>query len=415
MKKGKKPVIIVLLASLAMIATVAHTLGIFDGRSLNPVMMQPEFGLTEPAQFLPGENISMIFVENSDGTGDGAARLFRSMRNHGYYLHQTALSQSGLIASGDVVLLKINAQWDQRGGTNTDLLRGVIREILNHSDGFTGEIIIADSGQAHSPHDISGLRGSLDWTHSNAVDPTQSTRRVINYFRAQGYRVSGLVWDDFARTRVEEFDIGDMSNGFVMEDVVRHTGIMISYPKFTSEFGTHVSFKKGIWDPVTRTYNSDIFKVINMPVLKSHWTFQVTAAVKNYMGVPSLPLASQRGSPHNSVGTGGMGTLMVATRIPVLNILDMIWVAPDGGPRSLFNTALQINKIAASTDPFALDHWASREVLMPVAPARIRAAMHPDGTEPGTFGHWMRLSMNELHRAGIWATMNESEMVVVGP
>jgi hypothetical protein len=39
--------------------------------------------------------------------------------------------------------------------------------------------------------------------------------------------------------------------------------------------------------------------------------------------------------------------------------------------------------------------------------------MNPDGTEPGTFGHWLRLSMNELHRAGIWATMNESEMLVI--
>ena len=367
------------------------------------------------AQNIPAGNISMIFVEHSDGTGDGAQRLFSSMRNYGIDLHQSQLSPSGIIASGDVVLLKINAQWDQRGGTNTDLIRGVIRELLNHPDCFTGEIIVADNGQAHSAMRISGSRGNLDWPLSNAVDQSQSTLRVINYFRAMGYPVTGLVWDDFSRVRVQEFNTGDMRNGFVMDDVLHHTNIVVSYPKFTSEFGTHVSFREGIWNPATQTFDSERLKIINMPVLKSHWTFQVTGAVKNYMGVPCNWLPEARGRPHNSVGTGGMGTLLALTRMPALNVLDMIWVAPEGGPRSLYNTAVQVNKIAASTDPVALDHWASREVLMPVAPARIRAAMHPDGTQPGTFGHWLRLSMNELHRAGIWATMNESEMRIVGP
>ena len=409
MKTGKKFGIFILLLALIMF-TAAYARRFIDSVTMD-ILPAP----TAPAQNLPAGSVSRIFVENSDGTGDGAARLFRSMRNHGIDLHQTAASPSGLIARGDVVLLKINAQWDQRGGTNTDLIRGVIREILNHPDGFTGEIIVADNGQAHSAHAASGTRGSLDWPRSNAVDQTQSTRRVINYFRAMGYRVTGLVWDDFSRVRVQEFNTGDMRSGFVMDDGVHHTGIVVSYPKFTTEFGTHVSFREGIWNPAVRTFNREILKVINMPVLKSHWTFQVTAAVKNYMGVPCNWIGGPLGSPHNSVGTGGMGTLMARTRMPVLNVLDMIWVAPEGGPRSPNNIAVQVNKIAASTDPVALDHWASREVLIPVAPARLRAGMSPRGTEPGTFGHWLRLSMDELHRAGIWATMNESEMVVIGP
>ncbi|MCL2411441.1 MAG: DUF362 domain-containing protein, partial [Treponema sp.] len=349
MKIRKKNGILVLLTVFILIIAVISIRGTLGDRSPHHAVSPYnalEFAEAVPIHFSREENISMVFVEHSDGTGDGAERLFRSMRNHGLDLHKTAASPLGLIASEDVVLLKINAQWDQRGGTNTDLVRGVIREILNHPDGFSGEIVVADNGQGHTAHAASGTRGSLDWPHSNAVDPSQSTLVVIRYFQAQGYRVTGIIWDDFTRTRVQEFDTGDMRNGFVVEDVVRPTGIMVSYPKFTTEFGTHISFKKGIWDTNTRTYNSDILKVINMPVLKSHWTFQVTAAVKNYMGVPSLALASARGSPHVSVGTGGMGTLMVATRMPALNILDMIWVAPEGGPRSLARTALQVNKIA---------------------------------------------------------------------
>jgi uncharacterized protein (DUF362 family) len=152
-----------------------------------------------------------------------------------------------------------------------------------------------------------------------------------------------------------------------------------------------------------------------MPVLKSHGLFQVTGAVKAYMGVPSARLTNMR--VHNSVGSGSMGTMLAGTRMPALNIMDMIWIGPNGGPGVSYSAAVQINKIAASTDPFALDYWASKNVLMPEAaklPGGRAASMNPDGTQPGTFGYWLRLSINELHKAGIKATMNEAEILVIG-
>jgi len=39
-------------------------------------------------------------------------------------------------------------------------------------------------------------------------------------------------------------------------------------------------------------------------------------------------------------------------------------------------------------------------------------SMDPAGTEPGTFGHWLRLSLNEM-LAWYSFTMDESEMLVV--
>ena len=74
-----------------------------------------------------------------------------------------------------------------------------------------------------------------------------------------------------------------------------------------------------------------------------------------------------------------------------------------------------MNKVAASIDPFALDYWTSKKILMPEViklPGGRAPAMSPDGTEPGTFGYWLRLSIDELHKAGIWATMNEPEISV---
>ena len=365
---------------------------------------------------VPPGIVSTIFVERSTGIDDGVKRLLASMQKHGLHFYQTPAAPQGLIAPGDVVLLKINCQWDERGGTNTDLIRGVIQAIVDHPGGFSGEVIVADNGQAQ--FGPVGTGGSLSWARNNAVDTTQSVMHVVRSFQNRGLRVTGVLWDDFTTVRVQEFSDGDTRDGFVVEDTVRPTGLQISYPKFTTEFGTMVSFREGIWDPNTRTYNRERLKVINMPVLKSHMLFQVTGAVKNYMGVPSDRLTNRGAAnrPHNSVGRGGMGTLMAETRFPVLNILDMIWIGPDMGPRNTFANAVQINKIAASTDPVALDFWAARHVLQPEAarrPGGRAPAMNPAGTEPGTFGHWLRLSMNELQRAGFTVTMNESEMLIV--
>jgi hypothetical protein len=53
----------------------------------------------------------------------------------------------GLIASNDVVVIKINYQWGARGGSNTDVLRGLIRALIDHPDGWTGEIVVGENAQ----------------------------------------------------------------------------------------------------------------------------------------------------------------------------------------------------------------------------------------------------------------------------
>ncbi|MCL2851957.1 MAG: DUF362 domain-containing protein [Defluviitaleaceae bacterium] len=356
--------------------------------------------------------VSTVFVEDTDGTDDGMERLIASMEDFGYAFFQTEERPDGLFAADDVVLLQINAQWDERGGTNTDLIDLVIRALLDHPEGFSGEIIVADNGQAQ--FGSAGRGGSLDWENSNAMDISQSTMTVVNRFNEQGYHVTGVLWDEFTLVRVDEFSEGDMTDGFVVEDYMRETGFEISYPKFTTEFGTHVSFREGIWNPEDDSFDSERLKVVNMPVLKSHFLFQVTGAVKGYMGTVSDRLTGHR--PHNSVGLGGMGTQMAHTRMPVLNIMDMIWIAPDRGPAAQFDRAVQINKIAVSTDPVALDVWATVNVLMPEAerfPGGRAAPMSPEGDEPGTFGHWLRLSLNEMLDAGYDFTMDIAEIGVV--
>jgi len=363
-------------------------------------------------QHLATPYVSTIFVENTNGLDDGVIRLINAMEANGQPFYQSVSTPSGLIAANDVVLLQINVQWAERGGTNTDLIARTIEAILAHPDGFTGEIIIADNGQAQ--FGSGGRGGNLDWDNPNSACRQQSTLDVISAFQEEGYRVTGVLWDEFTTVQVREFYEGDYTDGFFVEDHIRSTGLEITYPKFTTAFGTHVSFREGIWDSGYRQYDPDQLKVINMPVLKSHMLFQQTGAVKGYMGVVSDRLTQTRA--HHSVGTGGMGTQMVYSRMPVLNIMDMIWVGPDRGPASSYNQAVEVNMIAASTDPVALDVWATVHVLIPEAekiPGGRAAAMDPTLNEPGTFGHWLRLSLNEMLAAGYNFTMDASEMLVV--
>jgi len=210
-----------------------------------------------------------------------------------------------------------------------------------------------------------------------------------------------------------------VEDGYVINMTVNpRTEIMISYPKFKTKFGTYISFKMGIWNPETQTYNSERLKVINMPVLKTHSTYRVTACVKHYMGVVSDKLTRNLGSrAHNMVGLGGMGTEMVETRFSVLNIIDAIWVnaVPKRGPRTPYNVATRVNVIAASVDPVALDYWAARYILMKVAELKgygDLSSMDPDNTNSGSFGNWLRLSMNEIVLAGYQSTMDEDHMNV---
>ncbi|MCL2441543.1 MAG: DUF362 domain-containing protein [Treponema sp.] len=397
----------VIMASFFLLSIILIFAGC-SGRSTASaqVISGSDIQITAAAPDFTNQLISTIFVEDTNGTDDGVNRLIRSMLNHGINFYQ-------LITPGDVVILKINCQWAERGGTNTDLIRSVIQVIVDHPGGFTGEVIVADNGQGQFGSERRG--GSLSWANANSADRRQSVMDVVRFFQGRGHRVTGVLWDDFTGVNVQEFSAGDTTNGFVVEDTIHSTGLEISYPKFVTEYGTNVSFKQGIWDASAQVFASEKLKVINMPVLKSHGGFQVTAAVKNYMGTPSDRLTNRRA--HNSVGTGGMGTQMALTRMPVLNILDMIWVGVDRGPSSSYATAREINKIAASLDPFALDYWASKNILIPEAeklPGGRASSMNPAGTEPGTFGYWMRLSMNELHKAGFWATMNEAEITVVG-
>jgi len=356
---------------------------------------------------------NIFVVQGTTGEDEGLTELIKLMGSHGLLFYKSEVRGNtqgprGLIAHDDVVLIKVNAQWSERGGTNTDPLKKLIEKIVNHPDGFMGEVVVADNGQG---------RGALNWSDSNAEDHSQSTQRVADLFSGS-QKVSTFLWDKIREKRVGEYSSGDMSDGYVVSPTADpQTGIRPSYPKFKTAYGTHISFKMGIWNPVTRSYDGEKLKVINVPVLKSHSIYGVTASVKNYMGVVSQPLTNA----HSTVGRGGMGTEMVKTRFPTLNILDAIWVnaKPMDGPATSYEEASRVNVVLASTDPIALDYWAAKHVLLQTAVLKGEkntALLDPDNPNKGSlaesFHVWLKRSMEKMQAAGYRVTMKEDYMNV---
>ena len=373
------------------------------------------------------ENTSEIFIiqnaSSYDGNMDSAiTALFRLMETQELQFYKNESQPDGLIASDDVILLKVNCQWPSRGGTNTDLVKSLITAIINHPSGFNGEIVIADNGQ--------GI-GDLNWTRANSFYQNQSMADLVACFPS--YKISIQLWDDLRDFTVNDYDTADYNDGYVRSDEwISSTELYVSYPKWETPFGTYISFKKGIWDNETG-FNSERLKMINLPVLKSHHVYGVTGCIKHYMGVPQGHIVPSIDPtiPHEhfSIALGGLGTLMAETRIPVLNILDCTWINANPiesgiincGPATAYYEASFTDIICASQDPVALDYYTSKNILMATAVYNNHtdySSLDPDFESIASpyldesFHNYLYRSMNELSEVGLQVTMNQEEMNV---
>jgi hypothetical protein len=287
----------------------------------------------------------------------GVDNLFTLMARRGLKLYRSAgdhpwAGPEGLFSADDVIIIKINYQWTGRGGTNVLLLSGLIRCLLDHPDGFTGEIVVCENGQFVST-------AGFDRSYSN--NGPFSPHRVVIGYQDQGFQVSDYEWTSIRGNRAYEYSEGDQEDGYVLS--TRIAGGVISYPKFTTELGTRISARYGIWSPDAQSYDRDRLKVINLPVLKSHHrVYGVTACVKNYMGLVTDSLGT---NSHDGIASGLLGAVMAEIGPPTLNILDCLYVKGDpyGGPDVY--SAPFLGQLVASTDPVAADIWATTNILIP--------------------------------------------------
>jgi uncharacterized protein (DUF362 family) len=352
------------------------------------------------------------------GTGDrannhaGVETLLRLLGEKGLKFYRSALETrlsgpTGMISKGDVVLIKVNAQWKYRGCTNSDLVRGLIQRVITHPDGFEGEVVIIENGQGRGSLkcDTSSAYGGDTSIKANANDPNHSFVYLVdNIFQDQ--RVSYYLLDPIRGN----FIAGDdhISDGYRKYENV-------SYPCFTTMGGRRVELAKGIWEGGRFRQK---LKLINVPVLKHHdqGGSEITASLKHFYGLVSMSDGQSSFRHYGGLGTT-CGKMIVSVRTPVLNIVDGIWVSHLSITGYPAETTYRANQIMASQDPVALDYCAAKRILYPID--------HNERHHPTFDGivKWLRnarIIINE--RGGIYSardgiqvgqvTQNESQMAI---
>lgn len=284
-------------------------------------------------------------------------------------------SNAGIVNANDVVIIKGNFQWEYTLSTNTDRIKGLIWSILQHPDGFSGEIIICDNDQ-----------GVRNWTScNNSNDPQQTIIDVVNTFKAKGYPVDLMEWDQIMNSTVTEYSDGNMTDGFTYNSTSK-----VSYPKFKSPEGKHISLKYGVYNSGTNSYNRDEMCIINFPVCKAHGYSGATIAVKNWVGAMSLIDKTGRYGSEDIMHLDyflkdfALPARVMAETYPDLNIIDATWTAPNDNYTNSSGNRINTKVLLASTDPIASSWYAAKYILNPIAANDIRT--DPDYVEPNPGG-----------------------------
>ena len=290
-------------------------------------------------------------------------KLYRTSRHHPWG------GPAGIIEAADVVLIKVNCQWKCRGTTNTDVLRGLIHRILEHPDGFAGEVVVVENGQGRGGFDgMAGVGNYGAWpeiantVHVNAEDETVLTVDYLVHTVFTGQPVSCYLLDDIRGTFISASE--HITHGYrrVSPPPGANPATPVSYPCFTTAGGHRIELREGRW--TGSSYDSNV-RLLNVPVLKHHDGPGVTGSLKHVYGLVSM---SDGYSPARHYGEIGSqcGKVWSLVRTPDLNILDCIWVSHDSLTGYPPNTTRRCDMLLAGLDPVALDYNASKHVLMPL-------------------------------------------------
>lgn len=347
------------------------------------------------------ENSELFWITDipealNDNYHSGIDGLLSLMGTNGLKFYKSPTTETdesgslGMISSDDVVLIKVNAQWKYRGCTNSDPIRGLIQRILDHPDGFSGEIVIFENGQG---------RGSLRCDTAGAY----SDNSVHANAEIQSHSFTYLVDTIFNDPRVSCYLLDPIRTIMIGPNEHNIDGYRkyenVSYPCFTTIGGHRIELRDGIWNGSNYSQN---LKLINVPVLKHHDVdgSEITASLKHFYGVLSMS-DGQSGFRHYSGLGETCGKMVASIRTPILNIIDAIWVSHGslgGYPK---NTTTRINQIITSQDPVALDYWAAKFILYPI---KGNERHHPDFPGIATWLSSAALTING--RGGLYSPAN---------
>ena len=328
----------------------------------------------------------------------GNATIFRSVNGSPAQNMRKVLELSGgiekLIGADDFVIIKPNLQWWNQGAPNISGCLALIESIFERKD-YTGEVVLMENThRGNQPwkttgwatpfrrnSDIPGVDNYNDlssmlkkrfgnrFSVCHLIDVGVNGRRVFTPKDGQGYiYCDGTGGAPFL----------SMDNGLPGSN---RREVIMTYPIFTTDRGTCVDFKNGIWKE--DAYTGQPVKFINLAALNHHSTYcGMTSSVKNYFGIVDL---SNGANPHNSgkvtdkyfnfhsfafdewangpvPGMLGaeIGMFLNTIRKADLNITTAEWV---GLASRTDCPVAHTRAVLASADSIALDYHASKYVL----------------------------------------------------
>ena len=327
--------------------------------------------------------------------------LLLMMAEKNIFLHRTNSQPWGIVGSDNIVIIKGNFQWTSRNTTSTDRIKGIIWQILQHPDGFTGEILVCDNTQE--------IGTGINHGDNNSEDQAQSIVDVVNTFYSKGYSVYYLDWKFMWSAVALEYSDGGYDDGFVYEPASK-----ISYPKFQSPSGEYyISLRHGIWDSTSQVYSSGQLCIIDFPVLKAHSMAGSTIGVKNWIGVLTTAHANSRYGGWQQMhhqyffGQYALVARVMSETYPRLTVLDAAWTSTQD-PNVLAGV-INTKMLLASIDPCAVSWYAAKFILTPIA-------LRPWETDPDRANSKYRNNLTAwtacLQDSGYSCTMDSIEISV---
>jgi len=417
--------------------------------SIPAVMAVPSFigcGSEMKPKSFPEETPATIFKATS---GDSRRAMRSVIESYG--------GIEKLIGKNDIVVLKPNSQWWNQGMTNTDCMAEFITMIFE-IPGFDGEIIVADNNQSTADDE----RG---WT-TEKRNGRFNLKELIQYFNDNGHpNVSRYRWHpagpnpnplQFAGSGDAVRKDPSEGDGYVWPEDLYYIcphkqKCLLAYPIFTSKYsGVTIDLKNGAYK--NGQYTDQPVKFINFAALNHHGPYTgVTGAVKNYMGVVDMSCGYPGTTPkemynthhigasktfrwmsnyyqtlkklpgfgiiynHPSVFrfryTGGvLGAYMKNIRRADLNIITAISVG--WGSRIDKSMAFRADTVLASTDPVALDYWASANIMLPGTKKATEEDYYIELNDPSIEDGPLRTFLEECRRE-LGGTTDPNKMNII--
>jgi len=304
-----------------------------------------------------------------------------------------------LFGRDDVIVIKPNLQWWNQGAPNLAALKTFIDLIMERPGGFNGEVIVADNCHRGSNP---GKSSNSAWAHrfewNSDIPNVKNVNDLSHLLKKQyGDRYSACYWIDvdFGNKRIykpsegEGYVYCDGTNGVPLIEFdnnvkgENHRTTIMTYPVFSSDKGTVIDFKNGIWEK--DAYTEQPLRYVNFAALNYHSTYcGMTSAVKNYLGVcdlsggpdphnggcltkkyynfHSFPFNMWEQGPEPGMLGAEIGVFLNTIRRADLNITTAEWI---GLASRTEPPIAHTRAVLASADPVALDYHAAKYVLYP--------------------------------------------------